>query len=917
MTGPIGREAEREVAATFVAAAVTGSAVLDIEGEAGIGKSTLFRFAVDSARLVGSRVLTCGLTDAESALSFAGLTDLLRALELDQFDQLPAPQRYALAVATLREAPSEPSLDERAIGTGLATLLSAIADSAPLIVAIDDTQWLDPASAGVVAFALRRLGGRSLGLLTCRRLGMAERGLTATLDAPAWQRTLTLRGMSAAALFHVVRSQQGVTLARPTLLRITEAAQGNPFLALELARATTSGNGGDVGETLPLSEGLQLLVAHRLSVLSDQGRDALLAVACAGRPTLALLTELGLRSGVEEAEAAHVVTVDEGRVVFDHPLLSAAVVQAASAPAIRAVYGRLGAACLDPEARARHFALANPEPDVLTSAALDAATLSAEARGATVAAAELARLALDRTAAADLVAVWRRRLRLAQLLHAAGSAVEAGEVLADVDRSCPPGHLRAEVNLVLTEVAYQTSTTERALAHAAIALDEAGDEATLRARALLSLATLTTDGHELARYAAQAQRCLEEAQVTDPTLLAWAAIEQVSARFQVGEGLDRIALDYALSIERTGREWHSGDQVAAIRPVLLKWADEPDEALRGLAELRQRAELEGNEGLLPYVIGHVPGILLRLGRFEDADAASADHLSRALATGQEGQRMQALYNVSLVDAHLGRLQAASDVGHEMLTWSEANVDGWIEMSACAVLGFTAISAGDLREARAWFDRWWSNGEAEGVVDPGVSRFHGDHIEALIGLGAIPEALAQTEILEQRAARAGRVSAAAVAARCRALLAATAGDQPTALTFADAALALHADCPIDFDRARTLLAKGVIHRRAKQKNAAKRCLEEANAIFSGLGASAFVARTASELERVGTRVTSAFELTATERRIAELAASGLTNRQVAEQSFMSPKTVEANLARVYRKLGIASRAELGARMLSMK
>lgn len=131
MTGPIGREAEREVAATFVAAAVTGSAVLDIEGEAGIGKSTLFRFAVDSARLVGSRVLTCGLTDAESALSFAGLTDLLRALELDQFDQLPAPQRYALAVATLREAPSEPSLDERAIGTGLATLLSAIADSAP------------------------------------------------------------------------------------------------------------------------------------------------------------------------------------------------------------------------------------------------------------------------------------------------------------------------------------------------------------------------------------------------------------------------------------------------------------------------------------------------------------------------------------------------------------------------------------------------------------------------------------------------------------------------------------------------------------------------------------------------------------------------------------------------------------------
>lgn len=917
MGGPIGRDAEREVATTFVAAAVGGAAVLEIEGDAGIGKTTLLRFTVESARLAGSRVLECGLTEAESAMSFAGLTDLLRTVSPAEIDQLPAPQRHALSVATLRESPADAAVDERTVGTALATLVCAITNDAPLIIAIDDAQWLDRPSADIVSFAMRRLGDRPFGLVTCRRLGMPTEGFAAGVEAPAWHRTLTLHGLTAAALFHVVRDQQGVTLPRPTLLRITEAAQGNPFLALELSRATTSRGAGDSNDTLTLTEGLQRLVLDRLSTLSNEARAALLAAACAVRPTLALLADLGCASGAEEAEAAHLISVQHGRVVFDHPLLSAAVVQAASASALRTLHGRLGAATTDTEARARHLAMANPEPDALTSSALDDAAVAAEARGATVTAAELARLALDRTVLTDAATVWERRLRLARLLHTAGSAVEAGQVLAGSEASCPPGTLTAEVNLIMTEVAYQTATVERALAHAATALDHAGADGALRARALLSLAVLNTDGRVMAEYAAAAQRCLEEAHVVEPTLLGWAAIEQVSARFHLGEGLDRTALDRALTLERTGRQWHSGDQVVAIWPVLLKWADAHDDALRGLAELRERAELEGNEGLLPYVIGHVPGILLRVGRFEQAAASAAEHLSRALATGQDGQRMQALYNVALVDAHLGKLAAAEAGGIEMLAWAEANGDRWVEMSACAVLGFTTISSGDLRTARSWLDRWWANSEAEGVIDPGISRFHGDHIEALIGVGAIDDATDKTEILERRAARSGRTSAAAIGARCRALLAATSGDQPGALAAADRALGLHAECPIDFDIARTLLTKGIIHRRAKEKAAAKRNLAEAHAIFIRLGAGAFVARAETELARVGTRVTLALDLTATERRIAELAASGLTNRQVAERSFTSPKTVEANLARVYRKLGITSRAELGAKMSAAK
>ncbi|MEO6158343.1 MAG: helix-turn-helix transcriptional regulator, partial [Ilumatobacteraceae bacterium] len=168
-------------------------------------------------------------------------------------------------------------------------------------------------------------------------------------------------------------------------------------------------------------------------------------------------------------------------------------------------------------------------------------------------------------------------------------------------------------------------------------------------------------------------------------------------------------------------------------------------------------------------------------------------------------------------------------------------------------------------------------------------------------------------LERRALRATRVSASAIAARCRALLAAAAGDSPVALRHVRRALELDAECPVPFERNRTLLLAGVIHRRARQKAKSRSALAEAAEGFASMGAVGWRQRCETELQRVGTPALNATTLTATEQKVAELAASGLTNRQVAEKSFLSPKTVEANLARVYRKLGIKSRAELGARM----
>ncbi len=893
----------------FIAAAATGPALLTIDGEPGIGKTSLLRHALGLASAAGSTVLVCNPTQAESTMSFAALTELLRDVPDVAFATLAVPQRHALAVATLREAPAGAVLDERAVGTGLASLLVHLAVSASVVVAIDDLQWIDGPSAGVLDFATRRIRTESIGLLTCARTGERPVRFPATTLAEGWQESLTLAGMSAAALFHVVRDQLSITLPRPTLIKVTETSGGNPFAAIELARVADSR--ASLPVSARLSEFLHGLTTDRLGRLSPGTRRALLAVACSPHPTLATVRLLGLADHLDEAESSGAIALDGDRIGFSHPLLAAAVMQMSAQPEQRDMHAQLAAITTDPETRARHVALARLEPAEATARALDEAARAAEARGSSLAAAELARLALDRTVDPDGPAAWARRIHLGELLHAAGSSIEAAQILERP--GCPHGELRARAGLVLTEVAYQTSTIKRTVGYALDALAEAQGDPRLTARCLLSLAAVTTDGHESARYARRARDTLTESGVDDPLLVAWAECEDVSASFHLGDGLDRARLDHALELERTGRRWRSSDQVAAVRPVLLKWADHPTDALGALVELRNRAEEEGNDGLVPYVLGHIPGILLRLGRLADAADAADEHLGHAQRTGQESQRMQALYNIAFVASHVGRLDTAAETAGVILDWAAGEGDPWLQMSASSILGFVAFSRGDNADACAWFQRWSAWADELGIVDPGVSRYHGDRIEALIASGSLGEAAERAADLAQRAERARRVSASSIAMRCEALLAAAAGDLDTALARIDAALELDAACPVPFESHRTMMVKGLIHRRVKEKAAARRALVAAAEGFASMGAQGWQARCDDELQRVGSRVASSTQLTATEHRIAHLAAAGLTNRQVAEQAFMSPKTVEANLARVYRKLGIASRAELGAHM----
>jgi DNA-binding CsgD family transcriptional regulator len=911
--GIVGRDDERAIVAQFVAIAADRPAALTIDGAPGVGKTELFRHAVGVAALAGLRVLRTSPVEQELPLTFTGLTDLLAPLETERIDDLATPQRAAIAAAILREPGGAEPPDERAIGTGLATVLNRLADEGPLLVAIDDVQWLDQSSERALRFALHRVAG-PVGVLTCRRPTADRVDLAESLVDHAWRHRLELGGLSLAATFVLVRERLGVALPRTRLNQVWEVSQGNALLVLELVRTASDHHLDELlAGQLPLPDRLERLLSDRLGALSDDALNACLAVACAGRASIELLRELDLEAGLVAAERAGVLVVRPDRVRFSHPLLATGTLARVSDPECRRMHGLLAGVVMAAEARARHLALADPAPSAGTATALDAAAAEALQRGSIASAVELARLAVERTPPDDVVEGWSRKITLATSLFAAGESAAAAEQLADRAESCPSGRLRAEAELLMVEVEYAASTAFSAAAIAREAVTHAGDDPRLRARALLSLAAVDPKPDDTPRLIREARSCLATLDPPDHLALGWAMALDSGHRIIAGEPVDPAEIHAAVDVERTGRVWRSSDYAASVRPVQLRWIDESEAGLVALAELEQRAELEGNEGNMPYVLGHRVTCLLALARFREAGDVAHRHLEHAEATGQDGQRVQALYLVGCAEAYLGNLpvaRAAAEAALEAITaWDEP----WMLAGASGICGAIELALGEPERARRHLDRWRAESRRAGIAGPPISPFDVDHLEALLGCHDRAAAGSVTDELVAVADRAGRRSAQAAGQHCRALLAAHDGDLYRAIGHLDSALSFDGKALNDFSRGRVLVLQGVLHRRLKQKAAARASLERARELFQSTGSAHWLVVADGELARLGQRRGDGLTLTDTERRVAELASQGMTNREVAERAFVSPKTVEANLARVYRKLGIRSRAELGALM----
>ena len=916
----VGRDRELEAASAFMEAMVRGPAGLVFAGDPGIGKTTLWMEVLERARERSLLVLSARPVAAEARLAFAALADLLDPVADDAAARLPEPQRRALAVALLREDPGEPRLDQRAVGAATITVLAALARTAPVLVAIDDLHWLDHSSARVLAFAARRLGRLPVGLLGCERIGADRKpGLEITRALPEGQvARLVLEPLGMAALDKVVTMRLGRPLTRRALARIGQAAGGNPFFAVEIARSLPDNPAPELA-VLPLPDNLRALVGARVVALPERARQALLPAAALRSPTVELVaagmggTADGSRRALEQAAAAGIVEVSESRVRFTHPLLAATVYSSAMPWERRRAHRRLAAVLDDVEERAWHLALAAETADAELAGFLDTAAEHARARGAPEAAFELTEQALSLTPPGRVADVQQRSIRAAEYHYHAGQPRRARELLDAVLKQAPERRVRADALRLLGEILYHEQSFPEAVRLFEQALEHSTGDAATASALELHLTFATNAAGDFTGAEPHARRALAlTGQLGDKPRLAEAIAVSAIVGYLLGRGFDEAELDRALKLEDQQRQTTVEMRPSLIAGLLMLYEGRLERASQLLGGLRQRIVDRGEESDLPYVSGCLAWMECWRGQLAAATAYADEAVETAARTGMDAMRCNALALGSVPAAYAGDAEAARSMAGEALALAAATGYGIGSIWARWALAILALSLRDPAAADAALAPLTAQAERDGVAEPVRVMFLADAIEALVALGQLDRAGRLTGMLEQAARRLQRGWALAQAERCRALLLAADGDLAAAAAAAGAALRGAERLELRLELARTLLVAGEIERRDRRKRSACELLERAASIFQAAGADLWARRTRAELDRAAAR-RAGDELTDSEKLVADLAASGLTNRQVAARLFMSPKTVEANLARAYRKLGIRSRAELGARL----
>jgi len=921
----VGRESEVGSVHDFLEAVSGGPIALLIEGELGIGKTTLWREGIAEAGERGMQVLTSRPVEAEIALPFAVLGDLLGDVPDAVLGRLPDPQREALEVALLRAGTKPGGLQRRAVALGVLGAVRVLAKDAPLVVAIDDAQWLDPPSADALAFAARRLRDEPVGFFLARRVEASEEtrvDIASALDADRLTR-LAIGPLDVRSLDRLLRAQLGRQFLRPALVELQRVSGGNPFFALELGRALLTRDASLApGEPLPVPATLNELVRERLAGIPTATREAALVVSALSRPTVQLVAAAagggGGAAALEKAEAAGILEVADGRVRFSHPLL-ASVVYAQTPPARRReLHARLAEIVDDPDEHALHLALAASGPDAQVAATVEDAARRARARGAPQAAAELWDRARMLTPPSDADA-WRRAIEAGQCHLEAGDTDRARLLLEQVVASLPPGRERA---VALTRLAWvggwlgQGWTVSVGLFRDALA--EIGDDPAARIEIERGLAWSIHLTGDVAAAEPHARAALELAErLGEPGVLASALADMAFFQTIRGRGIPTALIERALELEDPEDEWRSilgRARPAWVHGMLFEWAGDLDAARSTFTALRDTVLARGDEHTLGYVAHHLGRVECLAGNWELASRYAAECFEITVQTAQEELRAFALTIRALVDARLGRVaetRAATDEGLALALALDV-VPAHLEL--LAIRGFLEYSLGEAREAHRFLGPLPRAVAEAGFGEPALFRFHGDAIETLLALGEHDAATALLAELDEQARVTGRVWALTIASRCRALLSAAAGDGHAAYASLDRALELHEQLQEPFERGRTLLVRGTLQRRNRKKRPARESLTQALAVFDELGAGLWSERARGELSRIGGRAPATLGvLTPTEERVAALVAAGRTYREVADALFISPKTVQWNLSKIYRKLGIRSRGELAARL----
>jgi DNA-binding CsgD family transcriptional regulator len=905
----LGRQQELADADAFLDAMQEGLAAFVVEGEPGIGKTAVWREALASGTARSYRVLSARPAESEAGLAFAALADLLATVGEDDVADLPEPQRLALDAALLRGDLAQ-THDRRAVATALVSVLARLSQASPVLVAVDDVQWLDRPTASALEFAVRRLEGQRAGfLLSLRTSGRAAVPLE--LDRALTEDRLHLHRLGPlglGSLHRLVDTRLGRPLPRSALVRVEAVSGGNPFFALEIARVLLRDGIPPIGEPLPVPEDVGELVTQRIARLPPETRTVLLTASALAQPRSELLDD-----ALDPAVDAEIVKREAGgAVAFTHPLFASAVYAAASPAERRAVHRRLATVVDDLEERAQHLALALEGSDEQVAATLERAGAEARRRGAPETAAELLERAVAASPADRAEDRSRRELLAAGHHFHAGDRERARSLLQAVIASSPAGPLRAEALRLLGQERYHDNDLAGAVGLFEQALENAAGDPALSASIELHLSFVTVLMGDLPAAVGHGHAALQHVQaVDDAGLRAEALAVAAICDFIAGLAPADDAVEEALRLEDPLRPTFVQHRPTSVAGLFFMWTGRLERAERLLRLLRSRMLDAGEDSDLPMGTFHLTWLECWRGDLPSAAALADEAIAVTEQVGGEATRALALLARALPRSYAGDAAGArEDVATSMEICERI---GWRYAIAwgLTILGFVALSAGDPAEVDRTLRPLVALAEELGIAEPMTAPFLPDEVEALVALGELDRAEALLEPFHRRAVELDRTWALATALRCRGLIAAARGDLDASLRALDEAVVLAEQVEMPLEVGRTLLVLGQVRRRKREKRAAATVLGRAVEIFEGIGARLWAERARAELERCGLRRAERDELTPTERRVAELAAAGSTNREIADAIFVSPKTVEANLSRVYRKLDIRSRAELGA------
>jgi DNA-binding CsgD family transcriptional regulator len=905
----IGRDAALARVRGLVDPVPQSSQVLLVIGEAGMGKTALLADAAGRARSSGTRVLSVTGRESESRLAFAGLHQLLRPV-LSSAAGLPGRQAQALLAAFgLAAAPGVP--DPLLTRVAVLTLLSDLSERSPVLVVADDAHWIDRGSLEALAFVGSRLDAERVVLLVGARgqapppgfgRGFPELGLEPLSAADAG---LLLDGQP--------RPPRG--LARRQVLA---QAAGNPMALIELATVIADDPGASrrwAAEPLPLTDRLSAVITARFAALPEQARAALLLAAVADGLDLRVAASRGAgpdARALAPAEELGLVRVDRTGLRFSHPLVRSAIYHSAPFAQRAAAHRRLAEALHDqPDRRAWHLAAAALQPDEQVASLLEATAAAAQHRGGAAAAA----LAMER--AAELSPDRADQAR--RLVAAASAAVPTGQ-----------GDWVQELARRALEVTVDPELRLTARHDAAWALAWSG-------RRSAALSALISVAEEASR---------------DLPALAWDALgSAATVAYQSGAPAGRQAVDRALALlERQGpppsgqvpgidvdvlRLWirASADPIAGrdqLLPDLRKilgspieepslwriasaaWLlDESELAISLLQEAMQRLRAPGVRGTSGGSLTVLGWAYIDTGRWDEALEVAAEAAGIAEASNMEIVAASA----AVITATVLALRADSGAARWHAARALATVNpadcGLVTARARRTLGVAALADGSYLQAFTQLSGLFSEDGTPlhnyasylGVADLAAAAVRADR--RMEGCDVIENALGRLD---------GRASARLeqLIARARGILA----DPDVAEAHFDKALADPAGDQWPFERAQLRLDHAEWLRRRRRINDAKAVLTEALGTFQRLGAWSWAERAQAELRACGVAVTRApgepdalEELTPQQRQIVRLASDGLTDREIADRLFLSPRTVSSHLYRSYPKLGVASRHQL--------